>query len=175
MSRKSSKPIPIVIIVGKSGSGKTTLIEKLLPELKRRGYRVGTVKHHLHAFEIDYEGKDSWRHGRAGADTVIISSPHKLALVKKMSADMSLEEMRARFFNDVDLILVEGYKTQAHPKIEILRAAVHEKPLCTPEDQLLATVSDRKLHLDVPCFGLEDIEPLVDFLEQALGLTIDDC
>jgi len=160
--------IPIVAIVGKSGSGKTTLIEKLLPEMKRRGYRVGTVKHHLHEFEIDQEGKDSWRHGQAGADTVIIASPQKLALVKRMSSDISPEEMRDTFFHDVDIILLEGYKTHALPKIEVFRSVVHEKPICTSEDNLLALISDLRLCLEVPCFGLEEIAPLVDFLEETV-------
>jgi molybdopterin-guanine dinucleotide biosynthesis protein B len=159
---------PIVSIVGKSGSGKTTLIEKLLPEIKKRGYRVGTVKHHLHEFDIDREGKDSWRHAQAGADTVAISCPKKLALVKKMSSDISPEEMRDTFFKDVDIILTEGYKTHAQQKIEVFRAAVQTKPLCTKEENLLAVVSDCELHLGVPCFGLEDIAPLVDFLEKML-------
>jgi molybdopterin-guanine dinucleotide biosynthesis protein B len=166
--------IPIVAIVGNSGSGKTTLIEKLLPEIKRRGYRVGTVKHHLHEFGIDQKGKDSWRHAQAGADTVIISAPQKLALVKRMNADMSLEDMRDRFFYDVDLILAEGYKTQAQSKIEVFRSAVHEKPLYTTEDNLLAMVSDRKLCLEVPCFGLEEIRPLVEFLERTVLQQLSD-
>jgi len=160
--------VPIVAIVGKSGSGKTTLLEKLLPEIKKRGYRVGTVKHHLHAFEIDYEGKDSWRHARAGADTVVIASPHKLALVKQTRADIALEEMRDRFFHDVDLILVEGYKTLAYPKIEVFRSTVHPKPLCTTAEHLIAIVSDDELDLGVPRFGLEDILPLADFLEHTV-------
>ena len=168
ISRKSIDMIPIIAIVGKSGSGKTTLIEKLLPEIKRRGYRVGTVKHHLHEFEVDQEGKDSWRHAQAGADTVVIASPQKLALVKRMNSDMSLEEIRDRFFHDVDIILAEGYKMHAPLKIEVFRSAVHEKPVCTEEDNLLALVSDQKLCVKVPCFGLEEITPLVDFLEETV-------
>ena len=84
--------IPIISIVGKSDSGKTTLIEKIVPELVRRGYRICTVKHHLHDFEIDKEGKDSWRHKRAGAHSVIISSPRKVALTRDVKKEMSLEE-----------------------------------------------------------------------------------
>jgi molybdopterin-guanine dinucleotide biosynthesis protein B len=158
--------IPIITFVGKSGSGKTTLIEKLLPEIKRRGYRVGTIKHHLHKFEVDQKGKDSWRHAQAGADTVVIASPQKLALVKRIDFDISPDEIRDRFFYDVDIILAEGYKTHTQLKIEVFRSVVHEKPVCTGEDTLLALVSDQKLCVDVPCFGLEEITPLVDFLEE---------
>lgn len=160
--------IPIIAIVGKSGSGKTTLIEKLLPEMKKRGYRVGTIKHHLHEFAIDQEGKDSWRHAQAGADTVVIASPQKLALVKKAHFDMSPEEIRDRFFYDVDIILAEGYKTYTQLKIEVFRSEVHETPICPGKENLLAIVSDQKLCIEVPCFGLEEITPLVDFLEKTV-------
>ena len=160
--------IPIVTIVGKSGSGKTTFIEKLIPELIRRGYRVGTVKHHLHDFEIDQPGKDSWRHARAGATTTIIASPQKVAMIKHATAEMPLEEMRTRFFDDVDVIVAEGYKSVRQPKIEIFRAAVHERPLFAHDAELIAMVTDTPFSIGVPCFGLEDIAPCVDFLVQTL-------
>lgn len=170
MSQKSGKLTPIVAIVGRSGSGKTTLLEKLLPELKRRGYRVGTIKHHVHAFEIDREGKDSWRHARAGAESVALVSPHKLAFVTHLSAEMTPEEIRATFFRNVDIILAEGYKAYPQPKIEIVRSALSDTPICADDEQLLAIVSDRPLSVQVPCFGLEEIESLADFLEeQVLG------
>jgi molybdopterin-guanine dinucleotide biosynthesis protein B len=102
--------IPIISIVGKSNSGKTTLIEKLIPELNRRGYRVGTVKHDVHGFEVDKEGKDSWRHRKAGAYSTIISSPQQIALIRTMSYDAPLDEIRDRFIQDVDIIIAEGYK-----------------------------------------------------------------
>lgn len=166
MSQKSDKLIPIIAIVGKSGSGKTTLIEKLLPELKQRGYRVGTIKHHIHAFEIDQEGKDSWRHAQAGAESVALVSPHKLAFVRHLTSEMTPEEIRDTFFQDVDVILAEGYKNYPQPKIEIFRSAVSDTPICTDDEQLLAIVSNCPLHLRVPCFGLEAIGPLADFLEE---------
>jgi len=155
-------------IVGKSGSGKTTLIEKLIPELARRGYRVGTIKHHTHDFEMDREGKDSWRHAQAGAETVVVASPHKIGLVKKTVTDLSLEYLRDRFFDDIDIIIVEGYKTLPYPKIEIFRAAVHPQPCCQGDPHLLALVSDTELALGVPCFGLEAVTEIVDFLETAV-------
>ena len=86
--------IPVVSIVGKSDAGKTTLIEKLIPELVRRGYRVATVKHDVHGFDVDREGKDSWRHKQAGAHTVVISSPEKLALIRDVDHDADLAELR---------------------------------------------------------------------------------
>ncbi|MFB0507880.1 MAG: molybdopterin-guanine dinucleotide biosynthesis protein B, partial [Thermodesulfobacteriota bacterium] len=136
--------IPIISIVGKSDSGKTTLIEKIVPELVRRGYRVTTVKHDLHDFEIDKEGKDSWRHKQAGAHGVIISSPQKVALIRDVDKDMSLEELRESFGGDVDLILSEGFKKDVQPKIEVFRKEVHGELLCTKEDKLVAIASNRR-------------------------------
>jgi len=100
--------IPIVSIVGKSDSGKTTLLEKVVRELRSRGWRVATVKHDAHSFEIDHEGKDSWRHKQAGACMTIISSPSKIAVVTDTDHDHSLNEIRDRFVRDVDLIVTEG-------------------------------------------------------------------
>jgi molybdopterin-guanine dinucleotide biosynthesis protein B len=157
--------IPIVSIVGKSDSGKTTLIEKLLPELVHRGYRVATIKHDTHGFEVDQEGKDSWRHKRAGAHTVVISSPRKIALIRDVEKDLTLDELRERFIQDVDLILSEGYKKDTQPKIEIFRKEMHRELLCTKEDNLVAIVSDQMFDLRVPCFGLDDIQGVGDFIE----------
>ncbi len=160
-------PPVLVTIVGKSGSGKTTLLEKLIPELRRRGYRVGTVKHHLHDFDVDQKGKDSWRHARAGAETVIIASPDKLALVKKTHLEMSLAVMKERFFYDVDIVLAEGYKTGSYPKVEVFRASVHPHPLFQSEPTLLATVTDNlDIETGAPRFKLDDIISLADYLEQ---------
>jgi molybdopterin-guanine dinucleotide biosynthesis protein B len=157
--------IPILSIVGKSDSGKTTLIEKLLPELVRRGYRIATVKHDVHGFEVDREGKDSWRHKKAGAHTVIISSSQKVALIRDVEKDMTLEELRAKFIQDVDLILSEGYKKDVQPKIEVFRKEKHKELLCTTEDNLVAIVSDKTFQGGVPCFGLDDMKGLSDFIE----------
>jgi molybdopterin-guanine dinucleotide biosynthesis protein B len=157
---------PIVSIVGKSDAGKTTLLEKLVPELKSRGYRVGTIKHNVHGFDIDYKGKDSWRHKQAGACTVVISSPRKLALVKDAESEETLDSLVSKYFQDVDLILTEGYKKEKKPKIEIFRSQVHETPLCRGDGNLVALVSDMSLDLDVPCFEPDDIKGLADFVER---------
>jgi len=158
--------IPIVSIVGKSDSGKTTLIEKLLPELVRRGYRVATVKHDIHGFEVDREGKDSWRHKKAGAHTSVISSPNKVALIRDVEKDLTLAEIRGRLIQDVDLILSEGFKKDTQPKIEIFRKGVHESLLCTKEDNLVGIVSDQVFNIGVPCFFLDDMKGLADFVEK---------
>jgi molybdopterin-guanine dinucleotide biosynthesis protein B len=157
--------IPIVSIVGKSDSGKTTLIEKIVPELIRRGYRVITVKHDLHGFEIDKEGKDSWRHKLAGAHGVIISSPQKVALIRDVDKDMSLEELRDSFGGDADLILSEGYKRDVQPKIEVFREEEHEELLCTKEDNLVGIASNRHFDIGVPCLDIDDVKGIVDLIE----------
>ncbi len=157
--------IPIISIVGKSDSGKTTLIEKIVPELIRRGYRIITVKHDRHGFEIDREGKDSWRHKQAGAQGVIISSPRKVALIRDVDRDMSLEELRDAFGGDVDLILSEGFKKDIQPKIEVFRKEEHAELLCTPEDNLIGIASNRPFDIGVPCLDIDDAKGIVDLIE----------
>lgn len=154
---------PIVSVVGRSGSGKTVFLEKLIAELKRRRLTVGTIKHHLHDFEIDQPGKDSWRHARAGSDTVIISSPRKLALVKRLEEEMSIDQLVRSYMQDLDLVLTEGYKTAARQRIEVYRSEQSEGLVSAPED-LLAIVSDTKLDLAVPQFDLDDIAGVADLI-----------
>lgn len=165
---KINTDIPVISIVGKSNTGKTTLIEKLIPELVNRGYRVATIKHHLHDFDIDIEGKDSWRHRRAGSRATIVATPRKVALIEDVEEDFSIEALRDRYVHDVDLILTEGFKGNPHPKIEIYRAALKRELLCSPADNLLALASDKPLNVGVPCLDLNDIQGLVDLIEDAV-------
>jgi len=159
--------IPIVSIVGKSDSGKTTLIEKLVRELKSRGRRVATIKHDAHSFEIDREGKDSWRHKQAGACMTLISSPSKLALVADTDHDYSLAELRDKFIREVDLILTEGYKRESNPKIEVVRSEHHREMLCREDENLIAIAGDpTNPPADIPVFDLNNPKPLCDFLEE---------
>jgi molybdopterin-guanine dinucleotide biosynthesis protein MobB len=157
--------IPMVSIVGKSNSGKTTLLEKLIPELKKRGYRIATVKHHVHNFDIDTEGKDSWKHARAGADTVVIASPGKVAMIKRVDGEYTLDKIGSKIISDADIILTEGYKMGDKPKIEVFRRGVHQEPLCTKEENLIAFATDAEMDTDVPCFDINDARGLADFLE----------
>jgi molybdopterin-guanine dinucleotide biosynthesis protein B len=155
--------IPIISIVGKSGSGKTTLLEGLIPELKRRGYRVGTIKHDAHAFEIDRPGKDSWRHAQAGSDHVVISSPQRVASIRRVPREQRLEELAAGM-TDVDVILTEGYKRGNAPKIEVSRQARSKTLICQP-DELLALACDHPFDVDVPLYDLSDVQGLTDLIE----------
>ena len=153
----------IICIVGRSQSGKTTLIEKLLPVLKNRGYRIGTIKHSHHIFDFDKSGKDSWRHKDAGADAVIIASPGKIAMVKN-DQQGTLESL-LEYFGDLDLVITEGYKGAHQPKIEVVRAARHDDALLRDDRHLVAVVTDADLDIKLPVFGLEDIDELADFIE----------
>ena len=155
---------PIICIVGRSQSGKTTLIAKLIPVLKERGYRIGTIKHSHHVFDFDKTGKDSWRHKDAGAETVIIASPGKIAMVKNDN-EGTLDSLQD-FFADLDLVITEGYKGEQKPKIEIVRAARHKDALLAGDTNLIAVATDVEMVMDVPVFGLEDIDPLADFIEK---------
>jgi molybdopterin-guanine dinucleotide biosynthesis protein B len=157
--------IPIVSIVGKSNSGKTTLIEKIIPELIRRGWRVGTIKHNMHGFEIDHEGKDSWRHRRAGARVTVLSSPHQIAVLEDVERDYDIGEIRDLYIRGVDIILVEGYKQNPYPKIEVYRPSLRREMLCSPADNLIAVASDEPVDTDVPCLDLNDIPAIVDLVE----------
>ncbi len=157
--------IPIVSIVGKSDSGKTTLIEKIVPELARRGYRVATIKHDIHGFEVDREGKDSWRHREAGAAVVIISSPKKIALIRNVERDLNLDELRGRFVDDVDIIISEGFKKDSQPKIEVFRKEMHRKLLCSEQDNLVAVVANQRFDVSVPCLDLDDAKGVADLIE----------
>jgi molybdopterin-guanine dinucleotide biosynthesis protein B len=154
----------MISIVGRSQSGKTTLIEKLIPVLKRRGYKIGTIKHSHHIFDFDKTGKDSWRHKDAGAETVIIASQGKIAMVKN-DYQGSLHCLQ-KFFDDLDLVITEGYKKEDKPKIEVVRAARHADVLLKNDTHLVAVVSDVELKLDVPVFDLEDVDGLADFIEK---------
>jgi molybdopterin-guanine dinucleotide biosynthesis protein B len=157
--------VPIVSVVGKSGAGKTTFLEQLVRELKRRGYRLAVVKHDTHGFEIDKPGKDTWRMAQAGTDVVVISSPEKMAMIKKTGRDLPLDEIARYIGDDVDLILSEGYKRGDKPKIEISRAEVSSELLCT-EDELIALVTDQAFDINVPQFALDDFGGLADLLER---------
>jgi len=142
------------------------LIEKLVPNLKKRGYTVGTVKHTHHGFTMDQEGKDTFRHQVAGADTVVAVSPRRIAIVKTSTLD-SLEAALP-FLEDRDIVLVEGFKGGRCPKIEIFRKAAGGQPVCLDDPHLLALVADVAIETPLPVFGLDEVDPIADFIEQQL-------
>jgi len=168
--------IPIVSVVGRSGSGKTTFVEKLIRELKARGYRLAVIKHHYHPdFAFDVPGKDSYRFAQAGADHVLVAGPTKVVHVRQFASEPSLEDVVAAI-DGVDLIITEGYKRADTPKIEVSRGAVGGAEggdaevgavadLVAAPDRLMAIVSDRRFELPVPHFGLEDVARAADLIE----------
>lgn len=157
--------IPIVSIVGKSNSGKTTLIEKMIPELNRRGWRVATIKHNMHGFEIDHEGKDSWRHKKAGATVTVIASPRQVALIEDTNRDFEIGDLSERYIRDVDIVLVEGYKGNPYPKVEVYRSELKRELLSSEKDNLIAVASDVPLQLNIPVINIDDFHKLVDLIE----------
>jgi len=159
--REFSLP-PVISIVGKSESGKTTLIERLIPELKRRGYRIGIVKHAHHGFDMDRKGKDSYRHRQAGADTVMVCSPGRIAMIKDVPGER-LDDL-IPYFKDMDLLITEGFKSDRAPKIEIFRAERHRHPACLEDDTLIAIVTDTPLDVAVPQFATDDIQAITEFI-----------
>jgi len=159
---------PILSIVGKSDSGKTVLLESLIVELKQRGRKVAVIKHDAkHGFELDKEGKDSWRFSQAGSDVVLLGSPSKFAFFKQVEHDLSPQEL-SRFIGwDYDLILTEGYKRSSTLKIEVHRKEQGKDLLCSPQ-QLLAVVTDEPLEIDVPQFAGDEVQKIVDLIEDRL-------
>jgi len=155
---------PIVSIVGKSESGKTTLLEKLIAELKSRGYRVATVKHAPQESSFDEPGKDSWRHVRAGSEAAVISSSDKLVLIKPLEQEAGFEQLARLLGEDYDIILAEGFSQGDAPKIEVHRK--QSGPLLPKPRKLIAIATDEPLETKTRQFSLEDSKGLADLLEK---------
>jgi molybdopterin-guanine dinucleotide biosynthesis protein B len=156
----------IIGLAGWSGSGKTTLLAKVIPRLVARGLRVSTLKHAHHAFDVDQPGKDSHTHRMAGATEVLVSSANRWALVHELrgDAELTLAALLGRL-SPVDLVLVEGYKREPHPKLEVHRPSIG-KPLIHPDDPaIVAVASDEPLPAArVPVIDLDDVEGIAEFL-----------
>ena len=155
---------PVIALIGKPDSGKTTLLEKLIPEFKRRGIRIGTVKHHVHEFEMDREGKDTFRHKQAGAHTVALSSPTGLGVIRDVDHDHAIDELLDRYYYDVDLVIAEGYKATTLPKLEVFRKSAHDTPLENRDETWVAMISDALPDADLPHLKLDDIPAIADFI-----------
>jgi molybdopterin-guanine dinucleotide biosynthesis protein MobB len=162
-------PQTIAFIARLSGTGKTTLVEQVIALLKERGHRVGAIKHDAHKFAIDKPGKDSYRFTAAGADCMLITSSEKLALVKQLEQEPQLETLIEDYFDDVDIVIVEGFKNSSVPKIEVHRAG-HGDLLYGSSDcpyvNIVAVASDQKHALAIPLLDLNDAVAVADFVEK---------
>ncbi|MGC1504164.1 MAG: molybdopterin-guanine dinucleotide biosynthesis protein B [Sulfitobacter sp.] len=158
-------------IVGWKNAGKTGLMERLVTEITGRGITVSTVKHAHHTFDVDHAGKDSFRHRTAGATEVLLASRNRFALMHELrdEAEPTLTELLTRL-SPVDLVLIEGYKRDAHPKIEAHRS-VTGNALIAPEDPTIrAVASDTPLDLDIQVFDLNSTVQIADFVLSEVGL-----
>lgn len=162
-------------IVGWKNSGKTTLTEKLVSTLTGRGYRVSTIKHAHHAFDIDKQGTDSFRHRAAGASEVAIVSTDRWALMHELRGEdePTLDDILARL-SPCDIVLVEGYKREGHAKIEARRLdAKDTTSLAAHDPHIVAIAADHPVSGEaLPVFALDDIEAIADFIETEAGLKI---
>lgn len=156
----------VVNVIGKgSNVGKTILMEGLINELKNRGLTVSTIKHDVHGFDIDKKGKDTYRHRQAGAETVVISSKNRFAMIRELEQEINLDDI-IKMVSDKDVVLVEGYKKSDLRKIEVYRDGV-SKNIITPKEKLIAIASDKKLNVDdVKIVFKEDYKAMADLIEK---------
>jgi len=159
-------------LAGWSGSGKTTLLTKLIPELTGRGISVSTIKHAHHAFDIDKPGKDSWLHRQSGAREVMVASSRRFALMHELrdEPEPSLEQLAARMA-PVDLLLVEGFKAHAHPKLEVHRPSVGKPFLYREDPHIVAIACDTALTAPLPVLPLDAVAAIADFILGKTGLV----
>lgn len=159
--------LPIVSIVGSSGSGKTTFLQQLIPEMKDRGYKVAIIKHTYHDFEIDKPSEDSWKHRQAGAETVILSSQNRLAMIKELEQEENLDEIVSNYLNDneIDLIITEGYKSGNKRKIEIYRQG-SEPLFAMDETDVLAIIENQEN--EEAKFAVSQINKVADLIEDKI-------
>ena len=168
---------PMVAIIGRKNSGKTTLVVRLAAELHRRGHRVMTIKHGAHTFNIDPASTDTYRHYHEGqAERVAMAAPDKFALVMRWSEELSAEEIASRYMSDSDIVLCEGFKRSAIPKIEIHRREAHPSPLLggpdgDASDYRALVTDDESIATTLPVIKLNAegwLESLADFVEREI-------
>lgn len=158
-------------VTGWKNAGKTGLMERLVAEITGRGLTVSTVKHAHHSFDVDHPGRDSWRHRQAGASEVILASRYRVAQMTELrgAAEPPLAELLGRL-SPVDLVLIEGYKREKHPKVEAFRAEAGTALIAPGDPTIRAVASDTPLTLDRPVFDLNDTTVIADFILSEVGL-----
>ncbi len=159
-------PVPVICFIGPSNSGKTTLMEKVIRVLTTRGYKVAVIKHTHKEFRMDIEGKDSWRHKSAGAKTVVISSATQFAIISDTENELTIADVLERFVQDVDILIVEGYKKDTYPKIEVHRGGDVGELRCLSDPSVIALASDNSPDLHIPRFDINDVDGVSNFIIQ---------
>ena len=163
-------------IAGWSGSGKTTLLEKLIPQFTARGLKVSVIKHAHHGFDIDRPGKDSYRHREAGASEVLLSCNDRWALMRERrdESEVTLDELLARLA-PCDLVLIEGFKQEPVPKLEVYRPENGKPPLFPERSDIVAVASDVALVTSLPRLALDDVAGIAEFVMKFLQLQERSC
>jgi molybdopterin-guanine dinucleotide biosynthesis adapter protein len=162
----------IIGVCGFKNSGKTTLVEKLVKHLSGLGYQISTVKHAHHDFDIDHEGRDSFRHRKAGASEVAVVSQNRFAIMNELrgAEPPSLDEILAKL-SPCDLVIVEGYKRDTHDKIEVRNLELDHPVLAGDDTTIIAVAANGDLTATVPVFNRDDVAALAGFILQHVGLS----
>ncbi len=158
----NSDEVTIISIAGKQNAGKTTLLKDLIPKLKVHGHRVGTLKYNIRKFDIDHEGKDTYKYSNAGADSIAISTQSEFVVMKKTANPLTLHEIIEAHFNDVDVVLVEGYREDGYPRIRITDSQDTNSDKTDPENGLLLV----NVKTENRCFSIENLSKALDFIEK---------
>lgn len=158
--------IPVIGVVGGSDSGRIGFAEKLIAEFRRRGYRIGVIKHAVDEIHLDTKGKDSWRYFNSGANSVILSSPNKVAMIENLFVDKpDLNDLLVKFTNELDIIITEGFKHSGVPKIVVARGGAGNDS-CEGMDDVIGIAGDERKEGTVPKFNINNCGEIADYLEK---------
>ncbi len=163
----NSDDVTIISIAGIKNAGKTTLIKDLIPKLKEQGYRVGTLKYNIRKFDIDHEGKDTYKYSKSGADSIAISSQNEFVVMKRTANPLTLQEIIETYLNDVNVVLVEGYREDDYPRIRLIDPQNTETVKTGSQNELLLV----KENWENRCFSNEDVNRAMGFIEKYLKIT----
>ena len=162
----NSEKVTIISIAGKKNAGKTTLIRTLIPELKERGHRVGTLKYNIKEFRVDHEGKDTYKYYHSGADSIALTSQDEIAVIKRVTDPPGTSEFIAKYLNDVNIVLIEGYRGGDYPRIKIVDSKETKIDSNDPDNELILIRGD----LETKHFSTEDTNKALDFIENIIHL-----
>jgi len=160
----NSEEVTIISITGKQNAGKTTLIRTLIPELKERGHRVGTLKYNIKEFKIDHEGKDTYKYYHSGADSIALTSQDEIAIIKRVTDPPGISEIIAKYLDDVNIVFVEGYRGEDYPRIKIVDSKETDR---NDSDNELILIKE---NLETKRFSPEDTNKALDFIENIIHL-----